>query len=594
LNKRTLSVAAVIIILTSMLRYSIEIEPVKATNTIYIRANGSVDHPSAPVSSVDNVTYILTGNITCDAAGIVVERDHIIINGDGYTLTGPRTSDSEGIDLSFRCNVTVCNMTIREFGSGILLAKGWPSGENIVSNNTIVNNIRYGILVESHSVHNILANNSLIANGYGILSERDNVVLKNVAVNNSVGINVGWNCVVSDNMVRESDEGITVQMDGNIIESNFVSNSFVGICLRGQSSNNTIQRNILSINTQGIHVGASCSPDPCPCVYNRILGNNITNSNGCGICIQDSNYIEISQNWVCDNEDGIVLIGTNDSVVENNIACTNAETGSYLSGVGVELYLSTSNTISSNVFAMNSNAGILVYKSDSNLIERNHVFLNNFTGIFVLEANYNTISDNDIRDNFPHFSLGARGGIFFSSSNNNTVRCNEISHNDFGIYLYNSNGNRVFHNNFIDNLQQVHVEGLNTWDDGYPSGGNYWSDYSGSDFFNGPYQNLTGSDGIIDTPYVIDGNNQDNYPFMTLTPTPLIPWDITGPVMWFPDGKCDIRDVAIVALRFGSNFGEDMYDVRADITGPTYLVPDGKIDIRDIALVAIHFGEEYS
>jgi len=54
----------------------------------------------------------------------------------------------------------------------------------------------------------------------------------------------------------------------------------------------------------------------------------------------------------------------------------------------------------------------------------------------------------------------------------------------------------------------------NIWDDGYPSGGNYWSDYNGTDLFSGPYQNITGSDGIGDTPYVIDENNRDRYPLM--------------------------------------------------------------------------------
>ena len=72
-----------------------------------------------------------------------------------------------------------------------------------------------------------------------------------------------------------------------------------------------------------------------------------------------------------------------------------------------------------------------------------------------------------------------------------------------------------------------------------------------------------------------------------------MPWDVTGPTMWVPDWKCDIRDVAIVALRFGSEEGDETYDARADITGPVHLVPDGKIDIRDIALVALHFGESY-
>ncbi len=54
----------------------------------------------------------------------------------------------------------------------------------------------------------------------------------------------------------------------------------------------------------------------------------------------------------------------------------------------------------------------------------------------------------------------------------------------------------------------------NVWDDGYPSGGNYWSDYACVDLYGGPYHNETGSDGIGDTLYVIDANNQDRYPLM--------------------------------------------------------------------------------
>jgi len=54
----------------------------------------------------------------------------------------------------------------------------------------------------------------------------------------------------------------------------------------------------------------------------------------------------------------------------------------------------------------------------------------------------------------------------------------------------------------------------NIWDEGYPSGGNYWDDYDGVDNFNGPGQNMSGSDGIGDTLYFIDWNNQDNYPLM--------------------------------------------------------------------------------
>jgi hypothetical protein len=65
---------------------------------------------------------------------------------------------------------------------------------------------------------------------------------------------------------------------------------------------------------------------------------------------------------------------------------------------------------------------------------------------------------------------------------------------------------------------------MNTWDNGYPSGGNYWSDYNGTDSFSGPYQNLPGSDFIGDTPYVINSNNTDHYPLM-------IPYETEPPII---------------------------------------------------------------
>ena len=73
----------------------------------------------------------------------------------------------------------------------------------------------------------------------------------------------------------------------------------------------------------------------------------------------------------------------------------------------------------------------------------------------------------------------------------------------------------IFHNNLINNTNQIRLSHSNeTWDDCYPSGGNYWSDYTGIDEYSGLNQDEPGSDGIGDTPYIIDENNQDNYPLM--------------------------------------------------------------------------------
>lgn len=77
-------------------------------------------------------------------------------------------------------------------------------------------------------------------------------------------------------------------------------------------------------------------------------------------------------------------------------------------------------------------------------------------------------------------------------------------------------GGATFYHNVISGWIQAYYTPACIWDDGYPSGGNYWVGYVRTDKFSGPYQNVTGSDGIGDTPYVIDADDIDHYPFMMM------------------------------------------------------------------------------
>jgi len=106
-------------------------------------------------------------------------------------------------------------------------------------------------------------------------------------------------------------------------------------------------------------------------------------------------------------------------------------------------------------------------------------------------------------------------GMDFTDLLNTTIASNIIQNCYYGIYLFNSTNNLIYHNNFINNTVQAYVtfNYTNAWDDGYPSGGNYWSEYTDVDQYSGPGQNITGSDGIWDNPYIINAYNQDNYPF---------------------------------------------------------------------------------
>lgn len=181
--------------------------------------------------------------------------------------------------------------------------------------------------------------------------------------------------------------------------------------------------------------------------------------------------------------------------------------------------------------------GINVYNVDNSYIINNTI-IGNFVGIKLGDklrgAFGHTIRDNNITKN--------RYGIFLAHSDSNIIYGNIVSENKWNgielawcernviyantisankaygleIYVYTpARYNVIYNNNFINNTFRTSVSRcINVWDDGYPSGGNYWSDYTCVDLYCGPYQNLTGSDGVGDTPYVIDENNKDRYPLM--------------------------------------------------------------------------------
>jgi hypothetical protein len=186
---------------------------------------------------------------------------------------------------------------------------------------------------------------------------------------------------------------------------------------------------------------------------------------------------------------------------------------------GVDLFASA-NSIAGNEIT-NNDWGVYVGAfnpaNPSGAVANNDVVGNNITsnndGVAICGSAYdNSITGNNIAAN-------GEGLMLFQFSHDNNIVGNTVEKNGVGVDFKTVDSsaydNVFYHNNFVSNAQQVISGGLmNVWDNGYPSGGNYWSDYTGTDLLNGPYQNQTGSDGIGDTPYFIDLDNVDNYPLM--------------------------------------------------------------------------------
>jgi parallel beta-helix repeat protein len=293
---------------------------------------------------------------------------------------------------------------------------------------------------------------------------------------------------------------------------------------------------------------------------------------------------------------GNAIVVTADGVTVTNLTTANDVTGIWTA--------SSNNMIVENNIVNSSEIGIYV-NSSSNTLDGNNVSECVFQGIQLSEASGNTVKGNTIEFchqglaiNFSSNNLVTQNtvmnniyegdGIFLTESPYNTLTENNITSNSHGVGLVGSNLSSFYHNNFVGNTYQVYdyagtppyvgvLQSGNYWDNSYPSGGNYWSDYAGPDIFSGPYQNLTGNDGIIDSPRVINEHNNDTYPLTELYVQIL--GDLNN------DRTVDLSDAILLASAFGSEPGAPGWNARFDINH------DNVIDILDVIILCENFGK---
>jgi len=617
--KRIVSGIMLTLLLANMLMFNIQ--SVEASGTINIRADGSVDPSTAPIQRNGNL-YTFTADIY---DSVVVERSNIVLDGAGYKIQGTRASNSEGIELSGRTNVTIQNMQITNFTYGIYI---YDSSYNSIVGNAITNN-GWGIKIYSSFNNNSVVGNTITDNSYGIyiyFSSGNTIFGNNIANSTwySLTIESSDNNSVSSNAITNNGDGIGLYSSyGNSVSDNTITNSRCGIELHSSLGNsvsgntfvgdglmvfesywNVIEDNIVNgkplvylENASNQSVGEAGQVILVNCEYIRVENLNLSNTT-VGLQLFETNNTLISGNNITNNADGIQLSFSSNNIISGNTITNNR-------GYGIALDCSSNNTLRNNNMVgnrfnfrvsggepsfvndvdvsntvdgkpiyywinkqdmivpldagcvvlvdctritvqnlnlTNNGQGILLAKSNNTSIRQNNI-TNNTVGIYLLWSSYNSSSSNSIYGNT---ITNNTVGIHLSSSSNNSVSGNTITNNNYGIDLSSSSNNSIvgnniinngwygialfssnniiYHNNFIDNAQQAYAWGYHMWDDGYPSGGNFWSDYNGTDVYSGTFQNETGSDGIGDTPYIIDANNVDHYPIIPEFPSFLIPF----------------------------------------------------------------------
>ncbi len=397
----------------------------------------------------------------------------------------------------------------------------------IFNNNIMFSETWYGIRVSESDLINI-TNNEISEAGWAGLevhSSNDSYIVENTIFNNyGYGLNsyICQNIDIRGNLFNGNDEeGIYLDSFNNsVIEDNRLFNNggpHGGLYIQN-SEKVIVYNNTSEENKEGYGMQVR------DLFHSTITRNNLKNNFNTGIDMQDSSYLNVSENTAVENGNGIALMNGQYLRVFNNTVSTCM--------AGMAVIVSSNNLIYDNIVDNNSLAGIAVISlgfapSQYNNFYNNTI-KNSFYGFFMsdypqfhpdtLGGYRNNVSANSIFNNEYGFVLGESeqnliekniiknnslvGFVINTSSEQNIIKENVIDNNTIGLSIESGSYNYIYMNYFTNNKYHAIDKFIyNEWDNG--SIGNYWDNYTGTDMDD---------NGIGDTPFSIPLMEQDNYP----------------------------------------------------------------------------------
>jgi parallel beta-helix repeat protein len=492
-------------------------------NTLYVKSGTYLENvvvnKAIALIGEDKATTIIDGSD--NGTALYIASDNVTVTGFTLQNGGNLTSETDGglvLDNADNCNIT---------------------GNIITASNN-------GIYFHD-SANSILRNNSLSGNrfNFGVNGSTPQDYVNDVDSSNTINGKPIYYWINKHDQTVPSDAGYVALINCTNIDTQnlHISNNYNGLIL-AYTQNSTISNNTFTANYEGIIIDTASG---------NVLRNNTMTGNAYNFGVSNGLANDIDTSNTVDGKSVIYWVNQHDKTIPANagyvalINCSGITVQSLdlsNNGQGILLYNTTNSTITQNIIK-NEGTGIELNTSTNNTITQNSLKTNANNGITAMSSNGNTFLKNTLTGN-------GGSGLYIYASSNNRINLNNITANGCGISFQNSPyanstfnivtenwitnnnlfidmkyggalNNTLYHNNFINNANQLFDNGTNPpmrgflsfdnvpknfWDNGKE--GNYWSDYNGTD---------SNHDGIGDIACYIRNIDQDNYPLMQPFPT---------------------------------------------------------------------------
>ena len=493
------------------------------TGKVRITPDGFVEGTDK-ISQNENV-YTLTddisGGVEMGQIFISIEKDNVIFDGAGRTIQG--TGNGIAIAVYGRKDVTIKNVKIIDFGTGIELRAIDFEGNSTASNNQILDNYfetkYWGIDLNTNK--GVVSGNRIVAKDgiYGVNFQSNNTVFSNNAFVDCglVVFSPGFGNDFSGNIINGKPIVYMEHQANQIVEG--AGQVFLSDC------QNMLIRNIET----GLNLRMTIE-------LFRTHNSTVTESKG-NVVLKDSHSNTLVDNQLFDSGSlstsggsAVALYGSHNNTLANNLVLSK--------GNGVLLAGSSYNKVYGNSISSTDRVGISIESTSDcqSAPEFNYLYDN-----LISYAENGLSLRTGARRNFVYRNAFAdcQNAFYLFSGYENTFLGNNISGSaQYAVYFYISDNNKFYQNNFWNNSKpayenhetrywpganETYYSKNNAWDNGKE--GNFWDDYTGSD---------TNGDGIGETPYNVYEDFYDHYPLTAPFATDTVTVDFAR---WIPSSS---------------------------------------------------------